>query len=81
MHRSRLARLERCEGLLGGRGEVVVIAWHPCQTIAYVEDLAAQQLGRPWRRQDVLVVLEQDQCPQGPHHHAGQRIVVSPRTD
>ena len=77
MSQSRWARLERCEAQIGGRGQIMVIAWHHCQEEATVEEIVTRQLGHAWRPQDMLVMIEQsDSCPPGPHAHQDQRILI-----
>jgi hypothetical protein len=81
MSASVQTRMERLEALYRPQGEIIVIAWHPCQAEAAVAALARRQLRRAWRPADMLVMIEQtDGCPQGPHVHEG-RILCHPRVD
>jgi hypothetical protein len=74
--RSRWARLARCEAELGGRGAVVVMQRHPCQTEGDLEGQALAALGRRWHVADQLVIIDrEDACPAGPHAHAADVII------
>lgn len=76
---SLLSRVQRVEGVLTPPGEIVAMPVHECQSEASCETRALAALGRPWRAQDVLVLITmQGPCPAGPHTHDAQ-VSISPR--
>ena len=74
-------RLGRLSARLLPRGEIVVIAQHPCQGDEELIGKAAQALGRGLEPGDVVVLIERTApCPQGGHQHE-DAIMVHARVD